>query len=203
MPETPLTQLSARGQSVWIDFLSRTFVQDGDLEALAREGVNGVTSNPVRAGALVRGGCCAWTCTRPTSTARATCSRSSRCSPARHAARRSPTTTSAEPFVALWATTMRSVSRVGFRRPEQRTNLSLSYPEGRDSVAPDGLPSTTRRGRGVSRAVPPRPTLTPRGAGSQANSISASQARAARRRAARRDEQAVAAWLRELAGRTR
>jgi hypothetical protein len=37
----------------------------------------------------------------------------------------------------------------------------------------------------------------------QANSISASQARAARRRAARRDEQAVAAWLRELAGRTR
>jgi hypothetical protein len=37
----------------------------------------------------------------------------------------------------------------------------------------------------------------------QTNSISASQARAARRRAARRDEQAVAAWLRELAGRTR
>jgi hypothetical protein len=37
----------------------------------------------------------------------------------------------------------------------------------------------------------------------QANSISASAARAARRRAARRDEQAVAAWLRELAGRTR
>jgi hypothetical protein len=35
------------------------------------------------------------------------------------------------------------------------------------------------------------------------NSVSASQARAARRREARRDEQAVAAWLRELAGRTR
>jgi hypothetical protein len=34
------------------------------------------------------------------------------------------------------------------------------------------------------------------------NTISASQARAARRREARRDEQAVAAWLRELAGRT-
>jgi hypothetical protein len=31
----------------------------------------------------------------------------------------------------------------------------------------------------------------------------ASQARAARRRAARRDEQAVASWLRELAGRPR
>jgi hypothetical protein len=35
------------------------------------------------------------------------------------------------------------------------------------------------------------------------NSVSASQARAARRREARRDEQAVATWLRELAGRTR
>ena len=46
MPETPLTQLSAHGQSVWIDYLSRPFVQDGDLAALAREGVDGVTSNP-------------------------------------------------------------------------------------------------------------------------------------------------------------
>ena len=35
------------------------------------------------------------------------------------------------------------------------------------------------------------------------NSVPASQERAARRREARRDEQAVAAWLRELAGRTR
>ncbi len=35
------------------------------------------------------------------------------------------------------------------------------------------------------------------------NSVPASQARAALRREARRDEQAVAAWLRELAGRTR
>ena len=35
------------------------------------------------------------------------------------------------------------------------------------------------------------------------NSVTASEARAARRREARRDEQAVAAWLRELAGRTR
>jgi len=46
MPDTPLQQLSAHGQSVWIDFLSRSFVQDGDLEALVREGVDGVTSNP-------------------------------------------------------------------------------------------------------------------------------------------------------------
>ena len=47
---------------------------------------------------------------------------------------------------------------------------------------------------GASRPVTP--------AGPQTNSVTASQARAARRREARRDEQAVAAWLRELAGRT-
>jgi hypothetical protein len=35
------------------------------------------------------------------------------------------------------------------------------------------------------------------------NTITASQARAARQREARRDEQAVAAWLRELSGRPR
>jgi hypothetical protein len=35
------------------------------------------------------------------------------------------------------------------------------------------------------------------------NTITASQARAARRREARRDEQAVAAWLREIASRPR
>src|ERR671910_2701672 len=46
MPDTPLTQLSAHGQSVWVDFLSRTFVQDGDLAGLVRDGVKGVTSNP-------------------------------------------------------------------------------------------------------------------------------------------------------------
>jgi hypothetical protein len=39
--------------------------------------------------------------------------------------------------------------------------------------------------------------------GSAPQRPSASQARAARRRTARRDEQAVAAWLRELAGRPR
>src|SRR5688500_4743721 len=46
MPDTPLTQLSDHGQSVWVDFLSRTFVQDGDLAGLVRDGVKGVTSNP-------------------------------------------------------------------------------------------------------------------------------------------------------------
>jgi hypothetical protein len=45
------------------------------------------------------------------------------------------------------------------------------------------------------------PAVTP--AAPRTNTVSASQARAARRREARRDEQAVAAWLRELARRTR
>jgi hypothetical protein len=39
--------------------------------------------------------------------------------------------------------------------------------------------------------------------GPRANTVTASQARAARRREARRDEQAVAAWLRELSARGR
>jgi transaldolase len=56
MPDTPLKQLSAHGQSVWIDFLSRPFVEDGDLEALVREGVVGVTSNPtIFQGAIAEG----------------------------------------------------------------------------------------------------------------------------------------------------
>jgi transaldolase len=56
MPDSPLKQLSAQGQSVWIDFLSRRFVQDGELEALARDGVVGVTSNPtIFQGAIAEG----------------------------------------------------------------------------------------------------------------------------------------------------
>jgi len=43
---TPLQQLSDHGQSVWIDYLSRKFVRDGDLKGLVEQGVVGVTSNP-------------------------------------------------------------------------------------------------------------------------------------------------------------
>ena len=43
---TPLKQLADEGQSVWSDYLSRKFVQDGDLAALVDKGVVGVTSNP-------------------------------------------------------------------------------------------------------------------------------------------------------------
>ena len=46
MATTPLEQLDEHGQSVWIDFLSRDFVEGGDLQGLIDQGVRGVTSNP-------------------------------------------------------------------------------------------------------------------------------------------------------------
>src|SRR4051812_29242935 len=46
MATTPLEQLAEHGQSVWIDFLSREFVEGGDLKGLIDQGVRGVTSNP-------------------------------------------------------------------------------------------------------------------------------------------------------------
>jgi transaldolase len=46
MASTPLEQLDEHGQSVWIDFLSRDFVENGDLQGLIDQGVRGVTSNP-------------------------------------------------------------------------------------------------------------------------------------------------------------
>src|SRR5690349_320947 len=47
MAESRLQKLSARGQSVWIDYLSRDLVQSGELKRLVDEdAVVGVTSNP-------------------------------------------------------------------------------------------------------------------------------------------------------------
>jgi transaldolase len=47
MAESRLDKLSARGQSVWIDYLSRDLVQGGELKRLMDEdAVVGVTSNP-------------------------------------------------------------------------------------------------------------------------------------------------------------
>jgi transaldolase len=46
MAPTPLQQLAEHGQSVWIDYLSRKLVKDGDLAGLVEQGVVGVTSNP-------------------------------------------------------------------------------------------------------------------------------------------------------------
>ena len=71
-------------------------------------------------------------------------------------------------------------------------SMSLAY----DAERPGRQPFT-----GKTAAVPGR--FSRPGAAPVANTIPASQARAARQREARRDEQAVAAWLRELAGRPR
>ena len=57
MSQTPLQQLQAHGQSVWIDYLSRPFVEGGELAGLVRQGVTGVTSNPtIFQGAIAEGG---------------------------------------------------------------------------------------------------------------------------------------------------
>src|SRR5690349_4435726 len=47
MSKSRLEQLSDRGQSVWIDYLSRDLLDSGELERMVREdAVVGVTSNP-------------------------------------------------------------------------------------------------------------------------------------------------------------
>jgi transaldolase len=47
MPDSRLHQLTALGQSVWIDFLSRDLLDTGELERMMRDdAVCGVTSNP-------------------------------------------------------------------------------------------------------------------------------------------------------------
>ena len=43
---TQLQTLREHGQSPWIDFITRRFLKDGELAALIRDGVVGVTSNP-------------------------------------------------------------------------------------------------------------------------------------------------------------
>jgi len=53
---TPVQQLGEVGQSVWIDYLSRPFIEEGELDALVRDGVVGVTSNPtIFQGAIAEG----------------------------------------------------------------------------------------------------------------------------------------------------
>ena len=56
MAKTPLQELADHGQSVWIDYLSRSLVQDGDLAGLVDRGIVGVTSNPtIFQGAIAEG----------------------------------------------------------------------------------------------------------------------------------------------------
>jgi hypothetical protein len=65
-----------------------------------------------------------------------------------------------------------------------------------DSVSP----RTDRFAPGSGRSAASRALRMPQ---ARTNTVTASQARAAQRREARRDELAVAAWLRELSGRGR
>jgi transaldolase len=52
-----LHQLSALGQSVWIDFLSRQLLEEGELDRLIREdAISGVTSNPTIFQKAIAGG---------------------------------------------------------------------------------------------------------------------------------------------------
>lgn len=47
MEDNPLKTLNRLGQSVWLDYLSRSMLESGELRALVEEdGVSGVTSNP-------------------------------------------------------------------------------------------------------------------------------------------------------------
>jgi transaldolase len=56
MAKTPVQELADRGQSVWIDYLSRRFVHDDELQGLVDQGVVGVTSNPtIFQGAIAEG----------------------------------------------------------------------------------------------------------------------------------------------------
>src|SRR3954467_4077101 len=56
MPQTRLHQLADAGQSVWSDYLSRSFVKEGGLQDLVDKGIKGVTSNPtIFQGAIAEG----------------------------------------------------------------------------------------------------------------------------------------------------
>ena len=46
MAENKLEQLHEVGQSVWLDFISRSFIDEGGLQDYVDQGLRGVTSNP-------------------------------------------------------------------------------------------------------------------------------------------------------------
>ena len=51
-----LNKLAEYGQSVWLDYISRSFVNEGKLSALIEKGLRGVTSNPSIFEKAVQGG---------------------------------------------------------------------------------------------------------------------------------------------------
>ena len=46
MDENTVSRIQALGQSVWIDFIRRSMLTTGELGALVRQGITGLTSNP-------------------------------------------------------------------------------------------------------------------------------------------------------------
>ena len=78
---------------------------------------------------------------------------------------------------------------------------AVGYRPGAMALAYDGQ----RAGSPASPSASPKPPAGQRAgrSGQGPNTISASQARAARRREALSNEQAISAWLRELSGRRR
>src|SRR3954462_1930588 len=47
MPDNPLKQLHDAGQSIWLDFIDRTILRNGDLQRRVKdEALTGMTSNP-------------------------------------------------------------------------------------------------------------------------------------------------------------
>ena len=43
---TKLQEIAKLGQSIWLDYIRRSFIESGDLQALIDKGLRGVTSNP-------------------------------------------------------------------------------------------------------------------------------------------------------------
>ena len=142
MPDTPLTQLSAQGQSVWIDFLSRKFVQDGDLAGLVRDGVKASpptprSSSPRSPRATRTTSSCA-RCSRPRPSPRRSSSRSpSRTSrPPATSCGRSGTRPARTPATAgsrsRSTRTSRTTPRARSRRPSACTRSSTAQPVHQD-----------------------------------------------------------------------
>lgn len=56
MAQTKLHELLRLGQSVWLDFIQRSFIQSGDLQDYVDQGVTGITSNPTIFGKAISEG---------------------------------------------------------------------------------------------------------------------------------------------------
>lgn len=54
--QTTLHRLAAAGQAAWLDFIRRSFIQDGGLARALEQGIRGVTSNPAIFEKAIAGG---------------------------------------------------------------------------------------------------------------------------------------------------